>query len=170
MVRPSRLFTQGVENPAGVQAAPLAVTHYEASNVGLDDYHVVKDSSCHTQIASLLPHLPSAVQLVLITRVDPALPLARMRAVGEMIEVRARSCASGPRKRQQAGLLAWSLAYPASAGHRSRPSARDGKGAHAVMARRGRFPARVRIPSVRHHQVARESFNDPDPAFVAPPG
>jgi LuxR family maltose regulon positive regulatory protein len=56
----------------------------------LDDYHVIRDRSCHEQLAFLLLHLPPTAQLVLITRADPPLPLARLRAAGEMAEVRAR--------------------------------------------------------------------------------
>jgi LuxR family maltose regulon positive regulatory protein len=56
----------------------------------LDDYHVIKDRGCHDQIAFLVHHLRPPVQLVLITRADPPLPLARMRVTGEMTEVRAR--------------------------------------------------------------------------------
>jgi LuxR family transcriptional regulator, maltose regulon positive regulatory protein len=56
----------------------------------LDDYHVIKERASHDQIASLLLHLPPSVQMVLITRVDPPLPLARMRAAGEMVEIRVR--------------------------------------------------------------------------------
>jgi LuxR family maltose regulon positive regulatory protein len=62
----------------------------------LDDYHVIKEHSCHDQIAFLLAHLPSSAQIVLITRVDPPLPLARMRASGEMVEIRARELRFGP--------------------------------------------------------------------------
>ena len=56
----------------------------------LDDYHVIKERRCHDQIAFLLLHLPPSAQIVLITRADPPLPLARLRAAGEMIEIRAR--------------------------------------------------------------------------------
>jgi LuxR family maltose regulon positive regulatory protein len=54
----------------------------------LDDYHVIKERSCHDQVASLLFHLPPTVLLVLITRADPRLPLARLRTIGEMVEIR----------------------------------------------------------------------------------
>ena len=54
----------------------------------LDDYHVIRERSCHDQLASFLFHLPPTLQLVLVTRADPRLPLARLRAIGEMVEIR----------------------------------------------------------------------------------
>lgn len=62
----------------------------------LDDYHVIKDRDCHDQLSFLLLHLPPTVQLVLVTRADPPLPLARLRATGEMVEVRARELRFAP--------------------------------------------------------------------------
>ncbi len=62
----------------------------------LDDYHVIKERSCHEGVAFLLRHLPPAVQVVLITRIDPPLPLARLRAAGEIAEVRARELHFAP--------------------------------------------------------------------------
>ena len=56
----------------------------------LDDYHEIKNGSCHDQIAFLLRHLPASAQIVLITRADPPLPLGRLRAAGEMVEIRQR--------------------------------------------------------------------------------
>ncbi|MGE5292720.1 MAG: LuxR C-terminal-related transcriptional regulator [Micromonosporaceae bacterium] len=56
----------------------------------LDDYHVIKNHGCHEQIRFVQRHLPAAVQIVLITRADPPLPLARLRAVGDMAEIRTR--------------------------------------------------------------------------------
>jgi LuxR family transcriptional regulator, maltose regulon positive regulatory protein len=56
----------------------------------LDDYHVLSDPACHEQIASFLLHLPPSVLLVLITRADPPLPLARLRAAGDLVEIRTR--------------------------------------------------------------------------------
>ncbi len=56
----------------------------------LDDYHVIKDRRCHEQVAALLRHLPPALKIVLVTRTRPPLPLARLRTLGEMTEVRAR--------------------------------------------------------------------------------
>ncbi|NEK56512.1 helix-turn-helix transcriptional regulator [Geodermatophilus sabuli] len=55
----------------------------------LDDYHVVASPEVHAGVAFLLDHLPPQVHLVIATRADPALPLARLRAAGELVEVRA---------------------------------------------------------------------------------
>ena len=55
----------------------------------LDDYHLVSSRDVHDGMAFLLEHLPPQVQLVIATRADPALPLARLRARGELVEVRA---------------------------------------------------------------------------------
>ncbi|HEX8094407.1 LuxR C-terminal-related transcriptional regulator [Jatrophihabitans sp.] len=55
----------------------------------LDDYHLVDGPELQAGMAFLLEHLPPHVHLVLSTRADPALPLARLRARGELVEVRA---------------------------------------------------------------------------------
>ncbi len=62
----------------------------------LDDYHLVKDFACHDQLAFLLLHLPPSAEIVLITRTGPPLPLARLRAAGEMLEIRARELRFAP--------------------------------------------------------------------------
>ncbi len=54
----------------------------------LDDYQLIKEPSRHEQTAFLLLHLPPSVQIALITRTGPPLPLARLRAAGEMVEIR----------------------------------------------------------------------------------
>ncbi len=55
----------------------------------LDDYHVVGDRQIGQGMAFLLEHLPPTVHVVLCTRADPDLPLARWRARGELVEIRA---------------------------------------------------------------------------------
>ncbi len=57
--------------------------------VVLDDFHTVEAREVNDGLAFLLDHLPPRVHLVLVTRADPALPLARMRVRGELVEVRA---------------------------------------------------------------------------------
>jgi LuxR family maltose regulon positive regulatory protein len=55
----------------------------------LDDYHLIQTPDIHEAMTFLLDHLPPRVHVVLATRVDPPLPLARMRARGQLVEVRA---------------------------------------------------------------------------------
>ena len=55
----------------------------------LDDYHVVDAHDVQDGMAFLLEHLPPQIHLVITTRADPALPLARLRARGELVEIRA---------------------------------------------------------------------------------
>jgi LuxR family maltose regulon positive regulatory protein len=54
----------------------------------LDDYHAIEAREIHDGMAFLVEHLPPQIQLVIASRVDPALPLARMRARGELVEIR----------------------------------------------------------------------------------
>jgi LuxR family transcriptional regulator, maltose regulon positive regulatory protein len=54
----------------------------------LDDYHLVTNATCHQTLGFFLDHLPSGVHVALSTRADPPLPLARMRAEGELGEIR----------------------------------------------------------------------------------
>jgi LuxR family maltose regulon positive regulatory protein len=66
----------------------------ELSRVGtplvlvLDDYHLVTNPTCHQTLGFFLDHLPAGVHVALSTRVDPPLPLARMRASEELTEIR----------------------------------------------------------------------------------
>jgi LuxR family transcriptional regulator, maltose regulon positive regulatory protein len=55
----------------------------------LDDYHSLTEPGCHEQMTFLLHHLPASVQVVLLTRADPPVPLARWRATGQLAEFRA---------------------------------------------------------------------------------
>ena len=55
--------------------------------VVLDDYHVVEVQTVHGIVSFLLDNLPPNVQLVIASRVDPPLPLARLRARGQMAKL-----------------------------------------------------------------------------------
>ena len=55
----------------------------------LDDYHVISAPEIHRSVAFLLEHLPPQISLVIATRADPPLPLASLRADGDLLEVRA---------------------------------------------------------------------------------
>ncbi|MBN1657564.1 MAG: AAA family ATPase, partial [Anaerolineae bacterium] len=50
----------------------------------LDDYHTLTSGAIHRAMAFLLDHLPGNMHLVLASRTDPPLPLARLRVRGQM--------------------------------------------------------------------------------------
>jgi LuxR family maltose regulon positive regulatory protein len=55
----------------------------------LDDYHVIESQPVDQSLTFLVEHLPSHMHLVIATREDPTLPLARLRARGQLTELRA---------------------------------------------------------------------------------
>ena len=55
----------------------------------LDDYHVIEAKPVNLALTFLLEHLPPQMHLVIATREDPDLPLARLRARGRLTELRA---------------------------------------------------------------------------------
>ncbi len=62
----------------------------------LDDYHAVHSPKVDEELAFLLEHLPARMRLVIATREDPMLPLARLRARGELTELRAADLRFSP--------------------------------------------------------------------------
>jgi LuxR family maltose regulon positive regulatory protein len=55
----------------------------------LDDYHLIESQAIHEALTFLIDHLPPRMHLIMATRTDPPLPLSRLRARGELNEVRA---------------------------------------------------------------------------------
>jgi LuxR family maltose regulon positive regulatory protein len=78
----THLINRSAGTPQGEEQAPLALV--------LDDYHLLDSSDIQEEIAFLLAHLPASLRVVIITRVDPPLPVARMLARSEAISIRAR--------------------------------------------------------------------------------
>jgi LuxR family maltose regulon positive regulatory protein len=54
----------------------------------LDDYHLISEPAIHKSLQFVLDHLPPCLHLLLASRVDPQLPLARLRARGQVVEIR----------------------------------------------------------------------------------
>ncbi|HEX8510246.1 MAG TPA: hypothetical protein VF635_12235, partial [Propionibacteriaceae bacterium] len=78
-------------DPIGVALAALLNTLTASADrhvLILDDYHVLTHPMIHQSVEFLLSYLPSAMHLVIAGRFDPPLPLARMRARGELNEIR----------------------------------------------------------------------------------
>ena len=78
---PIRALITTLVNNIAISAPPFIIV--------LDDYHHINDISIHEALRSFVEHQPDPVHLVVITREDPPLPLARLRAQGQMNEVRA---------------------------------------------------------------------------------
>jgi LuxR family maltose regulon positive regulatory protein len=81
-------------SPASTDAALAALLNdldeYDGNLVlALDDYHVIESGEVHAAMTFVLEHQPAQLQLILATRVDPPLPFARLRARGQLVEVRA---------------------------------------------------------------------------------
>lgn len=55
----------------------------------LDDYHVIRSHSVHEAVTYLIDHQPQNLHLVIATRADPPLPVARLRVRGQLNELRA---------------------------------------------------------------------------------
>jgi LuxR family maltose regulon positive regulatory protein len=75
-----RVVLPGLLNELSRIGSPLVLV--------LDDHHLIANSTCHQSLTFFLDHLPAVVHLVLATRVEPPLPVARMRARGELAELR----------------------------------------------------------------------------------
>jgi LuxR family maltose regulon positive regulatory protein len=75
-----RVVVPSLVNDLATVGAPLVLV--------LDDYHLITNATCHQTLGWFLDHLPPAVHVVVSTRLDPPLPLARMRARGELAELR----------------------------------------------------------------------------------
>lgn len=56
--------------------------------LALDDYHVIQTVSTHNLLNFIVEHQPDQMHIVLLTREDPPLPLPRLRARGQITEVR----------------------------------------------------------------------------------
>lgn len=85
-----------VDLPASLPPQPTLETLLDAlgnltaeSVLVLDDYHLIQSTTVHELLAFLIEHLPTRLYLVIATRADPPIPLARLRARGELNELRA---------------------------------------------------------------------------------
>ncbi|MCA9979506.1 MAG: AAA family ATPase, partial [Anaerolineales bacterium] len=78
---PLKLLLTALLNELAAQPQPFLFV--------LDDYHLIDTAEIHEAISFLLDHLPAHMQLVLTTREDPPLPLARLRVRGQLTELRA---------------------------------------------------------------------------------
>jgi LuxR family transcriptional regulator, maltose regulon positive regulatory protein len=75
-------------SPVALLLNELAAVEDELSLV-LDDYHLITNAHIHEGLTYLVEHLPRSTRVVVATREDPPFPLGRLRARGELTELRA---------------------------------------------------------------------------------
>ncbi|MFL5805526.1 MAG: hypothetical protein ACJ8CR_27785 [Roseiflexaceae bacterium] len=63
--------------------------HAHSGVLILEDYHVITAPQIHETMAFLLAHLPATLHVIILTRSEPQLPLARLRARGDLCELSA---------------------------------------------------------------------------------
>lgn len=69
--------------------------------VVLDDYHVIRNPACHASVEALTTHPARGARLVVSTREDPPIPLGRLRASGELVEIRGNDLAFTPEEAEE---------------------------------------------------------------------
>src|SRR5262252_10774928 len=94
--RPGLAGRVGPPPPPSVEGLVTALINELAADLGadevllvLDDYHLVDSGPVHESVAFLLENLPPGLRVVVSSRSDPPLPLARLRARGQLTELRA---------------------------------------------------------------------------------
>jgi LuxR family transcriptional regulator, maltose regulon positive regulatory protein len=93
--RPGLAGRVGPPSPRPVEGLVTALINELAADPGpdevrlvLDDYHLVDSGPVHESVAFLLENLPPGLRVVVSSRADPPLPLARLRARGQLAELR----------------------------------------------------------------------------------
>jgi LuxR family maltose regulon positive regulatory protein len=91
----SQAVLSQLETPQWPQAEALVaelINDVAASSISfllvLDDYHLIQNEWVYQAVGFLAEHQPPEMQLVLVTRADPPLPLARLRGRGQVTEIR----------------------------------------------------------------------------------
>ncbi|CAN5829927.1 LuxR C-terminal-related transcriptional regulator [soil metagenome] len=76
------------------------IAHTQPCLLVVEDYHLITAESIHTTVAFFLEHLPHTVHLLILTRHEPPLPLARLRARNELLEITAGDLRFSPTETQ----------------------------------------------------------------------
>jgi LuxR family maltose regulon positive regulatory protein len=73
---------------------------HEGITLVLDDFHVIRSTDCHEQVGFLIENLPRSANVVIASRSDPGLRLGRLRAAGDLAELRADDLGFTPEEAQ----------------------------------------------------------------------
>jgi len=79
----------------------------------LEDYHLITEPIIHETLAFFLDHLPASLHVVMLSRCEPPLPLARLRASGAIQEIQATDLRFSPK--ETATFFQQTLAFSLSA-------------------------------------------------------
>ncbi|MGD8519022.1 MAG: helix-turn-helix transcriptional regulator, partial [Anaerolineae bacterium] len=83
---------QGPQQPATEPVLTLLLNQVAARPqrliLVLDDYHLISEPAIHQGVAFLLKHMPPQMHVAIATRANPPLPLHRLRARGQLTELR----------------------------------------------------------------------------------
>ncbi len=81
-----------ISNPTDVVEALINEISSSSKSflIVLDDYHQIKNIEVHALVRLIMARQPDLFHIVIITREDPPLPLARMRVQGQVTEIRER--------------------------------------------------------------------------------
>jgi LuxR family maltose regulon positive regulatory protein len=101
---PSPMLARNLINELGQIDTPFVFV--------LDDYHVIHQTAIHELVTELLRHPPQALHLVITTRREPPLALSKLRARGQMTEIRLEELSFTPV--ETAALLQTMLGRPVS--------------------------------------------------------
>ena len=112
----------------------------------LDDYHLIQAPQVHASLGFLIDHLPPQLHLVLASRADPPLPLARLRARGLLSELRERDLRFTPT--EAAELLRAAVGPEPARGGRG-----GAGGPHRRLGGRPAAGGTVAAGSHRHHRL-----------------
>ncbi|HVP20903.1 MAG TPA: hypothetical protein VMS73_03480, partial [Anaerolineaceae bacterium] len=94
-LEPSTVTGQGSFSPPSTRLVMANVVNQLALLAGhfvwvFDDYHVITSTALHEAMAFLIEHLPDCARLVIITRAESLLPVSRLRARAQLVEIRER--------------------------------------------------------------------------------
>jgi len=79
-------YTSSVDAILAVMINELSAVDKD-NHIFLDDYHVIEKSEIRQVLAYLIEHVPARVHIVIAGRSDPPLPISRLRAYGQLVEI-----------------------------------------------------------------------------------